>query len=110
MTASCRFILVGSWAPPFSSFEGLYSHVFFTLSNATAWLGFLEHPQLRRQNPTPIVLFQWFWDEPGLCRSKVDSESHGTFPCLALEVHLMPFFHPLLEGPHLVVHVCQCTL
>jgi hypothetical protein len=54
-----------------------------------------------------MVLSGGFQDELGLWRLKAHSESYGTFPHPALEVHLMPFFHPLPKGPHLTVHACN---
>jgi hypothetical protein len=65
----------------------------------------LEHPQSTRHNPMPMVLFLRFWDEPGLWRSNMHFESHGTLLCTASEVHLLPFFCPLLEEPRLNVLV-----
>jgi hypothetical protein len=52
--------------------------------------------------------FSWgFWNELGLWRSNAHSESHDTFWCPTLEVHLNPFFCLLPEGPHLIVHFCN---
>jgi hypothetical protein len=55
----------------------------------------------------PMVLFKGFQDEPGLRSSNARLKSHGTFLHPASEVHLTPFFHPLLEGPNLTIHACN---